>query len=44
MDGRKIYETDFSQAIDVSMLNAGKYLLHLDFSSGQVMIHSIIKE
>jgi hypothetical protein len=44
MDGRKIYETDFSQAIDVSMLNAGKYFLRLNCSSGQVMIHSIIKE
>jgi hypothetical protein len=44
MEGRKIYETDFSQAIDVSMLNAGKYLLRLNFTSGQVMIDSIIKE
>jgi hypothetical protein len=44
MEGRKIYETDFSQAIDVSTLNAGKYLLCLNFSSGQVMIQSFIKE
>jgi hypothetical protein len=44
VDGRKIYETDFSQAIDVSRLNAGKYLLCLNFTSGQVMIQSFIKE
>jgi hypothetical protein len=44
MDGRKIYEANFTQAIDVSMLNAGKYILHLNLISGQVMIESIIRE
>ncbi|MEY3049446.1 MAG: hypothetical protein RL365_1484 [Bacteroidota bacterium] len=44
MDGRKIYETNFSQSIDISMLNVGKYLLRLNFSSGQVMIHTIMKD
>jgi hypothetical protein len=44
VDGRKIHEADFTQAIDVSKLNAGKYLLRLKLSSGQVMIQSFIKE
>jgi hypothetical protein len=44
VDGRTIYDADLTQAIDVSMLNAGKYLLRLNFSSGQVIIQSIIKE
>ena len=44
VDGRNIYEADFTQAIDVSKLNAGNYLLRLKFSSGQVMIQSFIKE
>ena len=44
LDGRKICEADFTQAIDVSMLNEGKYLLQLNFYSGQVMIQSIIRE
>jgi hypothetical protein len=44
LDGRKIYEADFTQAIDVSMLHTGKYLLRFNFSSGQVMIQSIIRE
>lgn len=43
-DGRKICEADFTQAIDVSMLDEGKYLLQLNFYSGQVMIQSIIRE
>jgi hypothetical protein len=44
MDGRKIYEASFTQAIDVSMLNAGKYILRLNSTSGQVIIESIIRE
>jgi hypothetical protein len=44
MDGRKIYEANFTQAIDVSMLNAGKYILRLNSTSGQVIIESIIRE
>ena len=44
MEGRKIYEANFTQAIDVSMLNAGKYILHLNLISGQVMIEAIIRE
>ena len=44
MEGRKIYDGNFTEAIDVSMLNAGKYILHLNLISGQVMIESIIRE
>jgi hypothetical protein len=44
MEGRKIYEANFTEAIDVSMLNAGKYILHLNLISGQVVIESIIRE
>jgi hypothetical protein len=44
LDGRKIVEADFAAAIDISILNPGKYILHLNLISGQVVIESIIRE
>lgn len=44
LDGREIVEADFTAAIDISILNPGKYILHLNLISGQVVVESIIRE